>query len=99
MKLFQSNKPETQTEMRKLFRNVSEKKAERFDQNIKKKIANDGNKDSINNYIADELRDKKARGYSFPNSRSELAEIYYKNGHKRICSATLPYIFRLSLWC
>ena len=62
MKLFQSNKPETQTEMRKLFRNVSEKKAERFDQNIKKKIANDGNKDSINNYIADELRDKKARG-------------------------------------
>lgn len=36
-------------------RNVSEKKAERFDQNIKKKIANDENKDSINNYIADEL--------------------------------------------
>ena len=97
MKLFQSNKPETQTEMRKLFRNVSEKKAERFDQNIKKKIANDGNKDSINNYIADELRDKKARGYSFPNSRSELAEIYYKNERKWMTQENLFCYFALHI--
>lgn len=78
-------------------RNVREKKAERFDQNIKKKIANDENKDSINNYIADELRGKKARGYSFPNSRSKLAEIYYKNERKWMTQENLFCYFALHI--
>lgn len=56
--------------------------------------------DALNAYLSE----YKAAGYSFPNSRSKLAEIYYKIERKwmtqeRICSATLPYIFRLSLWC
>ena len=82
MKLLQPERPKTQTEIRRLFRNVSEEKAVQFDKNIRKKIANDSSHESINKYVADEIKGKKARGLSAPIRRGELAEKYIENNSK-----------------
>ena len=95
MKLLQPERPKTQTEIRRLFRNVSEEKAEQFDKNIRKKIANDSSHESINKYVADELKGKKARGLSAPIRRGELAEKYKENNSKWMSQENIFCFFAL----
>ena len=72
MKLLQPERPKTQTEIRRLFRNVSEEKAVQFDKNIRKKIANDSSHESINKYVADEIKGKKQEGSQHRSDEENL---------------------------